>query len=578
MEFYQILNETIEKIGCTNKEISSVCGLSPETISRYRKGIRSPQYNSKQLDSLVQGIVLLSERNDTPLSADILLSQFRTALGSGLKIDYISFCDNLRNLMEQLNVSNSDLARYTNFDPSYISRIISGKRKPSDLRKFSEDTADYFSRMTEDLSLQRKIGEILAVSVEELADKEVRQKMILHWMNAHRPENKQPIDRFLSKLDEFNLDEYIHAIHFDTIRIPTTPFQFPSSKKYHGLKEMEACEIDFIKATVLSKSTQDVISYSDMPMEEMSKDEDFAKRWMFGTAMILKKGLQMRMIHNVNRPFHEMMLGLESYIPMYMTGQITPYYLKNNQGEVFHHLLKVSGSAAMTGEAIAGYHEEGRYYLTNNKDEMKYYRMRAQQLLSHAEPLMEIYNSSRSASFMQFFQSSFSVSATRQCQLSTLPLYTLSEELALSILQKNHVPQEDRTKILQFISLYQERMEQLLTNNEVFVEYPTPDRETLSQPPLSLALSGIFHETDIFYDADDYLAHLQLTEQFEARHPHFHIEHHNSPVFRNINITIIEGQYVIVSKNKSPAIHFIIRHPRIMKAFENFYLPISDEM
>ena len=55
------------------------------------------------------------------------------------------------------------------------------------------------------------------------------------------------------------------------------------------------------------------------------------------------------------------MLGLESWIPMYMTGQISHYYLKNAQDNVFSHFLKVSGSVALTGEAICGYHSEGRY-------------------------------------------------------------------------------------------------------------------------------------------------------------------------------------------------------------------------
>ena len=74
---------------------------------------------------------------------------------------------------------------------------------------------------------------------------------------------------------------------------------------------------------------------------------------------MLKKGLHLNQIHNIDRSFDEMMLGLESWIPMYMTGQISPYYLKGIQNGVFHHFLKVSGSAALTGEAIAGYHSDG---------------------------------------------------------------------------------------------------------------------------------------------------------------------------------------------------------------------------
>lgn len=55
------------------------------------------------------------------------------------------------------------------------------------------------------------------------------------------------------------------------------------------------------------------------------------------------------MIHNIDRPFSEMILGVESYIPMYMTGQISPYYIKGIQNRVFMYFLKVSGTVALSG-------------------------------------------------------------------------------------------------------------------------------------------------------------------------------------------------------------------------------------
>lgn len=131
---------------------------------------------------------------------------------------------------------------------------------------------------------------------------------------------------------------------------------------------MEA-ELDFMKATVLSKSMEPVTMYSDMPLEEMAKDPEFPKKWMFGLAMMLKKGLHLNMIHNIDRPFAEMMLGLESWIPMYMTGQISPYYLKGVQNNVFLHFLKVSDAAALSGEAISDHQADGKYYLTKSRKE-----------------------------------------------------------------------------------------------------------------------------------------------------------------------------------------------------------------
>ena len=184
--------------------------------------------------------------------------------------------------------------------------------------------------------------------------------------------------------------------------MPTVPFQLPARCTYTGLRQMMDSELDFMKAAVLSRSMEPVFMYSDMPMTEMAKDAEFPKKWMFGMAMLLKKGLKLQIVHNIDRSLPEMMLGLESFIPMYMTGQIEPYYFKTPQGSVFLHFLRVSGTAALSGEAVAGHHAEGRYYLTNNRAEVAYYRRRADALLENARPLMDIYREDKAARLNAF--------------------------------------------------------------------------------------------------------------------------------------------------------------------------------
>ena len=86
---------------------------------------------------------------------------------------------------------------------------------------------------------------------------------------------------------------------------------------------MMDAELDFLKTTALSCSADPVILYSDMPYDRDGLGPDFPK-WMFGMAALLKKGLHLHIIHNLDRSFSEMMLGLRDHIPMYMTGQISP--------------------------------------------------------------------------------------------------------------------------------------------------------------------------------------------------------------------------------------------------------------
>ena len=52
---------------------------------------------------------------------------------------------------------------------------------------------------------------------------------------------------------------------------------------------MREGELDFLKHTVLSKSMEPLHLCCDMPVEDMAQDEEFAKKYMFGLAMVLKK-------------------------------------------------------------------------------------------------------------------------------------------------------------------------------------------------------------------------------------------------------------------------------------------------
>ena len=74
------------------------------------------------------------------------------------------------------------------------------------------------------------------------------------------------ISTFSPKIDDFDLNEYIKAIHFDEMKVPTVPV---SDSFFQNLFWPEgndgSFELDFMKATVLSKSMEPVTMYSDMP-------------------------------------------------------------------------------------------------------------------------------------------------------------------------------------------------------------------------------------------------------------------------------------------------------------------------
>lgn len=577
MKFFEKLNEYMETLDCTAKDLSSTSGLSEATLSRYRCGKRVPEKDSKALEQLCGAIALLFEKTGkTELSKDSVRESFLNC-SDILNTDKEQLRKNFNTLISVLDINITRLCQHTNYDTSTISRFRNGSRQPSEPVKFADAVAGYIASEIKSHGEITILSELLGCSIDCLYDSSRRFEQLKKWMLEGKSSQQDSAFQFLNKLDEFDLNEYISAIHFDELKVPTAPFQLPTSKTYSGLAEMMQSELDFLKSTVLSKSMDDVIMYSDMPMSEMAKDSDFPKKWMVGMAMMLKKGLHLHQIHNPDRSFEDMMLGLESWIPMYMTGQISPYYLKNVQNNVFLHFLKVSGGAALSGEAICGHHEEGRYYLTKSKEEVAYYCRRAEALLKNAHPLMEIYRENNVGALNAFLLSSAKIAGKRRNILSSLPLYTMELALLQTFLDRQALSEEEKQQIVTYAKAQKERIEGILQTDIIEDEIPCMTQGEFENAPMTLSLSEMFFEQELFYTYEEYLEHFEQTKRFAAAHSNYSVKQTSAQIFRNLQIHIHEGKWAMVSKSKSPAIHFVIQHPKLRNAIENFIPPVMEQ-
>lgn len=577
MNFREQLNEYMTVLGCTAKDICAKSGISASTFSRYRSGERLPERKSETFENLCAAIAEIAAEKNIP---DTDRSAVREAFLSSEDLPLYapdSLVKNFNTLISTLNISIAKLCPSINYDASTVFRFRNGTRRPADPERFASAVAGYVVRNCTSAKDTAVLSELTECTEEELSDSALCYKKLTEWLLSAKKAETTSVSDFLTKLDGFDLNEYIKSVRFDELKVPTVPFQIPSSKAYFGLKDMMESELDFLKATVLSRSSEPVIMYSDMPLGEMAKDPDFPKKWMFGMAMMLKKGLHLHQIHDINRSFDEMMLGLESWIPMYMTGQISPYYIKNPQNDMFLHLLKVSGAAALSGEAITGYHEDGRYYLTKSKKELEYYSKRAKEMLSNASVLMNIYRSENANELKAFLIADAEKPGKRRSIMPTPPLYTMDESLLTSMLIKNGFTAAEISEITESVAARRRRIEKILETDIVEDEISELSEKEFSPQSPTLDLSAAFCEKDVFYGYGEYLEHLKDTEKFAETHPNYTLKKTASHAFGNLNILIHEGKWAMVSKGKAPAIHFVIHHPKLRDAIENFVPPLVED-
>lgn len=569
MNFKEVLNEYLKELNCSSKKLSNESGLSESVISRYRSGERTPVKNSEQLNKLTKALFNIAKDNDkNKYTFDKIASDFNSTLASD-NFDYTTFSNNLNTLITSLNINTHEMSKYIVFDASHISRIRYGKAKPSNPIEFSNKICSYILNRYKNPDDINNLMMIIGCKKSDLSNEKI-YSTLFNWLTSEIVPVKNQISDFLHHLDSFNLDDYIKVIKFDELKVPNIPFYKAKTKHYYGIEEMKQGELNFFKGTVLSKSKEDIFMCSDMPMEDMAKDIDFGKKWMFAIAMCLKKGHHLNIIHNLDRPFNEMMLGLESWIPIYMTGQISPYYLSNLKNNIYNHLNYVSAAAALSGECINGFHNKGMYYLTTNKNEIEYYKEKSDLLLKKAKPLMEIYRENNIKEYHLFLKKDENIECDRTRYIASLPLFTINDELLIKILKRNKLTKEKINKIIKYKNNEFKYMNSILKKNKVFdYIYVIKENEFISDTP-SLLLNNLFIDKTINYTYKEYIEHLKLTNEYAKNNKNYNVLTEEDKTFKNITITILKNNHVIISKNSNPTIHFVIRHPKLVAAIESF--------
>lgn len=182
MTFQDQLNDYILKANCSSKELAAASGLSEGTISRYRKGYRVPGIDSEHLRTLASGLYSLLSDKEFRISEDEILETLCDSIGIGLSITFDTYIQNLRLLLKSFEISNNELGRKLNYDPSYISRILSGQRRPGDISKFTEDVASYIAYQKADEVRPPSLAELLGCDEHSISTACGLQKQIEKWL------------------------------------------------------------------------------------------------------------------------------------------------------------------------------------------------------------------------------------------------------------------------------------------------------------------------------------------------------------------------------------------------------------
>ena len=561
MVFAATLNQYMAQLGCSVIKLAEISGLSKSTISRYKTGVRLPEAGSGTVRQLSGA---LAEFAPGSISEDELFRELYAAYEAEKSdFDYDKFSKRLDMLIRTLGINITQMALYCSMDVSNLSRVRSGLRKPRDPYGLIPFLADYTVRTYPGISDRRSAAELMGVEPSSL-DGSRYSELLIKWLSGENVGTKRTGRAELSL--GFDLDDFLRARNIGMADGSFDEAPLPPSKTYIGSAELEEGLLDFISSTGNSRSPRDIVIHTELPIDSYS--DEFIR----GIASLCVKGLHIHVIHTVDRPFPELMRGLEAWLPLYMTGMITPYYLEHSAVSPFRHLLLVSGSAALFGDAVLGMEDHGEYRFSREDRVIAGARARADRLLSYAKPLFELFSKDESLQLSSMLDREFSLVSSVKSFLTAPPIFTIGDALLSKILERNHVSGAERAAVISFVNASKKRYALLLKNGSLLENVAVWSEAEFAAHPVALPICGAFLGSDVFYSYEEYLAHIREAEVFAQRSPRYHLTIDRAPDFRGMSITILGENTVLVSKNRAKELLLVSKQRTLVEALSSFTL------
>ncbi len=391
--FAEKLDLVMKTLMLSGAKLSDYSGLDRSGISRFKSGRRVPAKNSATASSLVDGILKYAEDSDRTDILNKLIKngvsedpeRSRQALNTWLFEDVTSnlrgragkrtgrdryFASRFDRVMILSGFSNIRISQLLNVDASLISRYRSGVRSPrSNPQTMRQIASVLWQRINSQNSLP-ELAEIMGMSSTD----DINEDAFFRWLfEAEDPEKEK----------DFGVERLLNAIN--NVSAPrTAPPSFPAAftpdaavlsdrrREYKGFEGLQAAVIRFL-STAMAENASELLLYSDQGIEWMV-DPSFRDKWGVLMAACVRKGIKIRIIHNIDRDLEEMNSAIISWLPLYATGMIESFYPVRQGGERFSHTLFLApGLCCIEASHVLGTESFGTYRFHVEKESLQFF-------------------------------------------------------------------------------------------------------------------------------------------------------------------------------------------------------------
>lgn len=406
--FKDRLNLIMDELEANNQDVANLAGIDRTNITRFRSGKRTAKYGSEMSRKLIRGLYRYAykeKRTDvlekitgcsTAGSEDKAVEEISRWMFEGMTneaglsvpskrdIAARSFGERLNAAITLSELSNVRLSQLINTDASLISRYRSGLRMP---RVNSEMIVPLEQVLWKHIHKKGKVDELARAMKCDKED--LNEEAFFKWLfdySMYKDVNISAAERLLDIFESYSAETGLKLPDVDPIL--NGPEIKDRSDVYFGNEGLRSAVIRFL-AGVVKDSAQELWLYSEEDMSWMIGDETFRMKWAVLMSECVRRGTKIRIIHNIDRKLDEMIGAIESWLPLYMSGMIEPYYCTRIKDSRFlHTIFLCPGKYCIEACNVPGTGNEGIYNFYDDEPRLKMYRYAYDKLLENSKPLL----------------------------------------------------------------------------------------------------------------------------------------------------------------------------------------------
>lgn len=575
------LNYLLTELKANNVEIAKLAGFDRTNISHLRSGKRAANPSGAAVQKLISGIYLFAEKHGCldrlreitgakpDSSAEDYCASIHDYLFEGTEVSspsdsdpkrpssrkprtprYRSFAQRLDICMNLAELSNIRLSQLIYTDASLISRYRNGVRTP----RTNHELAGRLCAVLYERILRNDRKAELA-KVMNFPEEEVDEDFFTSWLfepKNQRTETLAAAENLLGYFDSYSagkqpaLPSPAQAAPDELLRDCRT--------QYSGKEGLRTAVLRFL-GSALAEGAREFLLYSDEAQDWLTEDPVFLMKWASLMQACVKNGTRITIIHNIDRNLNEMNQAIQSWLPLYMSGNIESYYCRKQSSLRFSHTIFLNpDSACIRAFHIAGTEDHGIYHYYTDPEILKSCKQEYQELLSGCASLLKTDDFRLDEKFTNI-----------TLILDTLPFVTMPDEL-IRKLGSPSLEEEWSRMHADFLK----RLEEGSLN----VCVPLADEEQLFSE--NAHVDSFLFPDSFHYTSELYALHIRHIIYLINEYPNFCFYPLPETPFPNMKL-LITDDFSRIIHSANPKVSFGFTHPLMSRAFKEYAKNLMDQ-